>query len=118
MYLLKGLSVAVIVLAFALGVALGVNGRPDQSEADAAKRKAHQTTQKRARAAAADEAYPLGLRDGMEAGTKEGRRKGKAKGLKDAGPTVETGGSTTATSAPSAGAAPNNVGAGPTDGGF
>lgn len=91
MQLLKGLSIAVIMLAFALGIVVGLNGRPDQADADAAKRQGYAVGFKKGVAAGEDEAYPLGLKDGMEKGTRLGRRKGKAAGEKDAGATNATG---------------------------
>lgn len=91
MHLLKGLSIAVLALAFALGIVVGLNGQPDQADADAAKRQAFAAGVKKGRAAGRDEAYPLGLKDGMEQGNRDGRRKGKAAGEKDAGATGVTG---------------------------
>lgn len=106
MQLLKGLSIAVILLALTLGVVVGVSGQPDQADADAAKKQAYDAAVKQGRLAGADEAYPLGLKDGMEKGAREGRRKGKAAGEKDAAPTVATG-STGAVSGESGAAAPD-----------
>lgn len=91
MQLLKGLSIAVILLAFALGIVVGLNGQPDQADADAAKRQAYAVGVKKGIAAGEDEAYPLGLKDGMELGERRGRRKGKAAGEEDAGATSATG---------------------------
>ncbi len=97
MQLLKGLSIAVILLSLALGVIVGLSGQPDQADAEAAKKQAYDAAVKRGRATAADEAYPLGFRDGMEKGARDGRRKGKAAGEQDAEPTAPTGSTGTAT---------------------
>ena len=91
MHLLKGLSIAVLALAFALGIVVGLNGQPDQADADAAKRQGYAVGVKQGRAAGRDENYPLGLKDGMELGNRRGARKGKAAGLEDAGVTSATG---------------------------
>lgn len=108
MQLLKGLSIAVILLSLTLGVVVGINGQPDESDAQTAKQEAYDAALKKARATAADEAYPLGLKDGMEKGNREGRRKGKAAGEKDAGPTSATG-STGSTNNETGAAAPDNT---------
>lgn len=91
MQLLKGLSVAVLLLAMALGVMVGLNGRADSREYEKVERSSYEAAYKRGKAAADDEAYPLGLKDGMEQGNRDGRRKGKADGLADSAPTGATG---------------------------
>lgn len=107
MQLLKGLSIAVILLALTLGVVVGVSGQADQADAEAAKKQAYDAAVKRSRATAADEAYPLGFKDGMEKGARDGRRKGRAAGEKDAGATAATG--STGTAASEAGSATPNA---------
>lgn len=91
MRLIKGLSIAVIMLAFALGIVVGLNGQPNEADAEAAKRQGYAAGVKKGIAASEDEAYPLGLKDGMEKGNRVGTRKGKTAGEKDAGATSATG---------------------------
>lgn len=78
MNLLRGLTAAVVLLAFGLGVTLGHNARATAEDVRQAKAQAFSTATKQARIKARGEAFNNGLRDGMIEGRRRGAERGKA----------------------------------------